>query len=291
MPMITIDEVCQKALRLPCSPVLLPRIIVVIEKEDVSIGELEKVIRLDPVLTSSTLRLANSAYFAAGSNRVDSLEEALQRLGLKEIFRLAALSLAGRWMTLDTDGYHWEAGDFCRLALVTAVAAECLAERVDGVDARTAYTAGLVHEVGKLAVAYSCGEYFTRIRAHQQANRCVWLAAEKAILGFNHAEVGSSLLRKWNFPERLVAVASFNPPTPSAPAEMMPMLVNVHAAKYLAASLGAGVAEDGFLFELHSGLLIEWGYSAAVLESALPDVLARSSRLLRENLLHGVLKF
>lgn len=110
--MITIDEVCQKALRLPCSPVLLPRIIEVIEKEDVSIEELEKVIRLDPVLASSTLRLANSAYFAAGGNRVESLEEALQRLGLKEIFRLAALSLAYRWMTLDTDGYRWEAGDF-----------------------------------------------------------------------------------------------------------------------------------------------------------------------------------
>ncbi len=289
--MITITEVCQKALRLPCSPVLLPRIIEVIEREDASVGDLEKIICLDPVLASSTLRLANSAYFSSSANRVEKLDEAIQRLGLREIYRLAALSLAGRWMTLAADGYRWEAGDFCRLALVTAVAAEYLAERMDMGNPRIAYTAGLVHEVGKLAVAYSCHEYFGQIRAHQKANGCVWLASEKAVLGFNHADVGSELLKSWNFPASLIAVATCNPPTPAAPAEVMPLLVNVHAAKYLATSIGAGVAEDGFLFELNAGLLLEWGYSASVLETSLPEVLARASRLLQENLLHGTLKF
>jgi len=289
--MIALGDVCQKALRLPCSPVLLPRIIEVIDREEVSVAELEKVICLDPVLASSTLRLANSAYFSASANRVERLDEAIQRLGLREIYRLAALSLAGRWMTLVTDGYRWEAGDFCRLALVTAVAAEYLAERMDSVDPRIAYTAGLVHEVGKLAVAYSCAEHFPEIRAHQKAHGCIWLTSEKAVLGFNHAEVGSELLRRWNFPEKLIAVATYNPPLPTAPAEFMSLLVNVHAAKYLATSIGAGVAEDGFLFELNSSLLIEWGYTSTVLESALPEVVARSSRLLQENLLHGALTF
>ncbi len=289
--MTTIAEVCQRALRLPCSPVLLPRIIEVIERDEASVDDLEKIICLDPVLASSTLRLANSAYFSSRSNRVERLDEAIQRLGLREIYRLAALSLAGRWMTLVTEGYRWEAGDFCRLALVTAVAAEYLAEKMQVGNPRIAYTAGLVHEVGKLAVAYSCQDDFGRIRAHQQDSGCVWLVAEKAVLGFNHAEVGSELLRQWNFPERLIAVASYNPPTPAAPAEVMPLLVNVHAAKYLATSIGAGVAEDGFLFELNAGLLLEWGYTASVLEAALPEVLARSSRLLQENLLHGTLKF
>jgi HD-like signal output (HDOD) protein len=161
--MITLAEVCEKALRLPCSPVLLPRIIEVIAREDVSVTELEKVICLDPVLASSTLRLANSAYFSSADNRVERLEEAIQRLGLREIYRLAALSLAGRWMSAQGDGYRWEAGDFCRMALVTAVAAEYLAEQLNLVDPRVAYTAGLVHEIGKLAVAYSCGEHFAAI--------------------------------------------------------------------------------------------------------------------------------
>lgn len=288
--MITLAEVCEKALRLPCSPVLLPRIIEVIAREDVSVDELEKVIRLDPVLASSTLRLANSAYFSSAANRVERLEEAIQRLGLREIYRLAALSLAGRWMSAQSDGYRWEAGDFCRMALVTAVAAEYLAEQMNLVDPRVAYTAGLIHEIGKLAVAYSCGEHFAAIREHQSSTGCIWLAAEKAVLGFNYAEAGSELLRRWNFPATLVAVATHNPPTSSAPADVMPLLVHVHAAKYLATSIGAGVAEDGFLFELNAPLLMEWGFTTTILESALPEVLNRASRLLQENLSHGTVR-
>ena len=289
--MITLAEVCEKAVRLPCSPVLLPRIIEVIAMEDVSVRELERVIRMDPVLASSTLRLANSAYFASSSGRVELLEEAIQRLGLREIYRLAALSLAGRWMTAAGEGYRWEPGDFCRFALVTAVAAEYLAERGEDVDPRIAYTAGLVHELGKLAVAYSCVEHFPAVRDFQRTNDCTWLVAEKMVLGFNHAEVGSKLLRRWNFPERLIMVSDYNPPTHNAPPECLPLLVHVHAAKYLAASIGAGVAEDGFLFDLNAQLLIDWGFTPTVLEQAMPEVLARSSRLLQDKLTHGALAF
>lgn len=287
----TFAEVCEKATKLPCSPALLPRLITVLEKEDSSIDELEGVIRVDTVLAASTLRLANSAYFAAGSSQVENLSEAIMRLGQREVYRLAALSLAGRWMTQKVDGYRWEAGDFCRLSLMTAVAGEYLAEQTGRVEPKTAYTAGLVHEVGKLAVAYSCGEYFPAIRALQTNTSCTWLNAEKQILGYNNSEVGSELLKRWKFPSSFVALGEFDPPTASAPADVLPLLVHVHAAKFVAVSIGVGVAEDGFLFELNAPLLMEWGFSPNVLEAAIPEVITRASKLLQEKLSHGSLSF
>jgi HD-like signal output (HDOD) protein len=287
----TFIDVCEKATRLPCSPALLPRLISVLEREDASIDELESVIRVDTVLASSTLRLANSAYFAAGNSQVENLSEAIMRLGQREVYRLAALSLAGRWMTQKVDGYRWEAGDFCRQSLMVAVGGEYLAEKSGRVDPKTAYTAGLVHEVGKLAVAYSCGEYFQAIRELQTGTSCTWLAAEKQVLGFNHAEVGAELLKRWKFPPSLVAVGTFNPPTAEAPGDMLPLLVHVHAAKYIAVTIGVGVAEDGFLYELNAPLLMEWGFTPSVLEAAIPEVLGRASKLLQEKLSHGALSF
>lgn len=287
----TFSEVCEKALRLPCSPALLPRLIAVLEKEDVPIEELEAVIRVDPVLASSTLRLANSAYFAAGTSQVENLSEAIMRLGQREIYRLAALSLAGRWMTQKIDGYRWEAGDFCRMSLVEAVAAEYLSEQTGRVDPKLAYTAGLVHEIGKLAVAYACGEHFPAVRALQASSGCTWLNAEKQVLGYNHAEASADLLRRWKFPASIIAVVTYNPPDATAPADVLPLLVHVHAAKYLAASIGAGVAEDGFLFELNAPLLMEWGFSPTVLETALPEVFDRATKLLHDKLSHGSLSF
>lgn len=287
----TFTDVCEKALRLPCSPALLPRLIAVLEKEESSIDELEQVIQIDPALASSTLRLANSAFFAGGSNQVENLSEALMRLGQQEVFRLAALSLSSRWMTQKVEGYRWEAGDFCRLSLVTAVAAEYLAEQSGRVDAKTAYTAGLVHEIGKLAVAHACAEQMAAVRAHQATSGCTWLDAEKHVLGYNHAGVGAELLRRWKFPASLVAVGTCNPPKADDPADVLPLLVHVHAAKFLAVTIGAGVAEDGFLFELNSTLLVEWGFTPELLELAIPEVLERAGKLLKENLSHGSLSF
>lgn len=287
----TFAEVCDKATRLPCSPALLPRLISVLEKEDASIAELESVICVDPALASSTLRLANSAYFAAGSSQVENLSEALMRLGQREVYRLAALSLASRWMSLKADGYRWEAGDFCRLSLVEAVAAEYLAEQTGRVDPKVAYTAGLVHEIGKLAVAYACVDQFAEIRKVQAAQSIPWLVAEKQVLGYNHAEVGGELLKRWKFPASLVAVGTLNPPHASDPIEFLPLLVHIHAAKYLAVTIGAGVAEDGFLFELNAPLLIEWGFSPEMMEASIPDILDRAGKLLQERLTHGSLSF
>lgn len=284
-------QVCEKALSLPCSPALLPRLTEVLEKEDAPLEELEAVINLDPSLASATLRMANSAFFGGGSGQVENLAEALMRLGQQEVYRLAALSVAGRWMNRSADGYRWEAGDFCRLSLVAAVAAEYLAEQTGRVEPKTAYTAGLIHEIGKLAVAYSCAEQFPEIRRVQSTGSIPWLVAEKQVLGYNYAQVSAELLRRWKFPAALVAVGTYNPPKCDAPSEFLSLLAHVHAGKYLAVTIGAGVAEDGFLFELNAPLLLEQGFSPEMLEASIPEILERAGKLLQERLTHGALSF
>jgi HD-like signal output (HDOD) protein len=149
----------------------------------------------------------------------------------------------------------------------------------------------LVHEVGKLALAYSCAAHFGEIRRHQQEKGTSWLLAEHAILGYTHAEIGATLLRRWNFSDVLVAATQYDPPTRDAPAAALPLLMHVHAAKFLAASMGPGGGEDGFLFELNGPLLVEWGFTPQVLEAALPMVFDRASRIMQEKMSYGPLSF
>ena len=267
----------------------MPRLIGALDDPETGIEELAQIIQLDTSLAGSTLRLANSAYFAAGS-AVDTLNGALMRLGIREVYRLSALALAGRWFNQKVDGYGWQPGDYCRISLVTALAAEGLAEHTGEVDPGKAYAAGLVHEIGKLAVAYSCSDQFPAIREHIDAAGGTWIDAERAVLGFSHVEISTSLLRSWNFPENLVSAAHYNPPTAEVPAEFLPLVAHVHAAKYMATSMGTGVAEDGFLCEINAELLEEWGLSAEVLESVLPTVLERADRVLQEQLSTGAIE-
>ncbi|HVS51305.1 MAG TPA: HDOD domain-containing protein [Opitutaceae bacterium] len=279
----TLNEVCQRALQLPCSPALLPRLISVLMNADSSADEIADIIKVDSALAASTLRLANSAFFASGG-AVETVSDAVVRLGQRELYRLAALALVSRWESVSERG---EPGDFCRHALCTALAAEVLAETSERVDPQTAYTAGLICDLGKLAVAHACAPFFPAIRTHCSTRGGTWSQAEREVLGYTHAEVGGQLLSAWSFPSLLVTAAVFCERPTEAPEEALPLLAHLHAGKYVATSFGPGVAEDGFLFELNTAFLVEWGFTPELLQETMTIVHDRAKLRLQDRLTRG----
>lgn len=290
-PPPSLDQVCAQALRLPSAPSLMPRLIAVLEDVDSGAAEIEGIIQLDPALTAATLRLANSAYFGAGRS-VETVAQAVIRLGQREIYRLAALALVNRWESgAGKGGYGAEAGDFCRHALCTALAAEALAERNGRLEPQSAYTAGLVADIGKLAVAHACAAHFPAIRERQKESGAPWLQAERDVLGYDHSQVGAQLLRSWRFPEIYATAAEFCHEPSRAPADAQGLLAHLHAAKYLAASLGPGVAEDGFLFVLDETFIAAYGFTPDMMEQVMVTVAERAAARLHDKLTHGQVAF
>lgn len=286
-PPPTLQQVCDLALRLPCSPHLLPRLISAISDPDASADQIAQLIMIDTSLAGATLRLANSAAFGVGS-RVSSVAEAVLRLGQRELFRLASLAMVSRWEA-GTAG-HGNPGDFCRHALCTALAAESLAELTGQIELETAYTAGLICDLGKLAVAHACGAYLPEVYARCAGDTTTWAEAESAVLGYSHSQVGAVLLRTWRFPGVLVAAAEFCERPSQGPEEARPLLAHLHAAKFVATSLGPGVAGDGFLFKLDEALLAEWKFTPEVIEKTIATTHERAHARLQEKLTHGTLE-
>ena len=283
----TLDEVCERALRLPCAPALLPRLILALDSPDTTADDIADLITVDPGLAASTLRLANSAYFGA-TMRAENLSQAVVRLGQQELFRLAALALVSRW---ETGVGRGEAGDFSRHALCTALAAEALAETTEQVSPQTAYTSGLLCDLGKLALTHTCEEFFPAIREYAQVNHCIWTDAETAVLGYNNVQVGARLLQAWNFPPMLVSVAQFFLHPAEAPEEALALIAHLQAAKFIATSFGPGVGEEGFLIELNTEFMSEWNFTPELLEQTMPIVHERASARLKDKLTHGKVSF
>ncbi len=281
----SIEQVCERALRMPCSPALLPRLITVLVSPDSSAEEIAEIIKVDSALAASTLRLANSAYFSSGG-AAETISDAVIRLGQRELYRLAALALVSRWESGSSRG---EPGDFCRHALCTALAAEVLAETSERIDPQSAYTAGLVCDLGKLAMAHACAPFFPAIRTHCALRGGTWAAAERELLGFSHAEVGARLLKAWSFPAVLATATEFCERPGEAPAEALPLLAHLHAGKYVATSFGPGVSEDGFLFELNAPFLVEWGFTPELLQETMSIVHERAKQRLQDKINHGAI--
>lgn len=282
----TLDKVCEAALRLPCAPSLLPRLAVALQSDSSSAQEIERLISLDPSLAASTLRLANSA--AMSRRKVETVEEAVFRLGAKEIYRLAALALVSRWES-QLGGLRWNPGDFSRHSLCTAIAAEVLAGTTERIEPQLAYTAGLVCDLGKLALAHSCGEFYPSVRTCMEQTKCTWEQAERTVMGYHHGDAGTRLLKAWRFPDVFVQCVEHQFQPSEAPAGAKPLLAHLQAAKYLAAAMGPGVMEESFKSNLHGDFLKEWGFTSETLEAAMPIVLERAQARLGERLAEGQL--
>lgn len=281
----TLEKVCDAALRLPCAPSLLPRLALALQSDSSSSQEIERLISLDPSLAASTLRLANSA--ALSRRKVETVEEAVFRLGAKEIYRLAALALVSRWENTLGGGLRWNPGDFSRHSLCTAIAAEVLAGTTERLEPQMAYTAGLVCDLGKLALAHSCGDFYPAVRTCIEQTKCTWEQAERTVMGYHHGDAGTRLLRAWRFPDVFILCVEHQFQPTNAPADALPLLAHLHAAKYLAAAMGPGVMEESFKSIVHGAFLKEWGFTSETLEAAMPIVLERAQVRLGERLVEG----
>lgn len=277
--LVPLSEVVKRATTLPSAPWLLPKLMEQLSDPDSAADQVEALIKMDSGLASGTLRLANSAYFN-NAMPCDSLNDAIVRLGFREIYRLATTKIANAWLSNQLDGYGWEPGDLYRHSLTVAVAADQLAKQTGGVEPEIAYTAGLLHDVGKLALAFVSGDQFEEVRRYQAQRQCPWRLAEHQVFGYDHTDVAGELLERWEFPPTLISVVRFYPRPAAAPDDFRSLVTHIHAAKHVALCLGTGVGEDGFQAEIDEAALRAEGITPAMTESILPTVVEISSKLL-----------
>ncbi len=184
-------------------PQVALKILRLIDQEEYEIKALAEEIRKDQVISARTLKLCNSVMFA-GRNRIASLDQALVFLGIKLLVKYVISASVENFFPRAVSGYSLCKGGLFHHAVGTAIISEKLATVTAKVNPGTAYTAGLLHDIGKVVLdQYITSAYplFYRRLYEEEKN---FLEAELAILGNDHTEVGSDLAQKWSFPEALI---------------------------------------------------------------------------------------
>lgn len=162
------------------------------------LGEIVQVIRLDPALTYHVVRMSNSVLFGLREH-TDSLDVAVGRVGLGELFRVVGLAAVRQACQSDLAAYRLSASRLWENAVATAAAAELLGQRA-GRDPGLAYTAGLVRTIGRVVLN---GAAF----GHVYPGEAEWPSVaewEKEKFGITSAEVTTIMLSHWRFPDELV---------------------------------------------------------------------------------------
>ncbi len=194
--------------RLPTVPAVALAIMTKCKDPDVDFGKLAFMVSADPALAARFLTMANSGIFG-GRHRITSLRAALVRLGLRLThatslaFALAAQDL--KHIPAFNPDYYW------RFALTTSHAAHALAERIPAVDAEDAYAAGLLQDIGVLAMQSGLPDEYGAVLETCQADPTLSLVAvEQQKLGTTHPMFGGYLLRKWGLPPEIYRPVAYH---------------------------------------------------------------------------------
>jgi putative nucleotidyltransferase with HDIG domain len=226
---------------LPLLPSSVMRLRTVLDDPRSNAEAVEAVVRPDAALTGNLLRMANSAFFGV-PRHIESVRQAITLLGMRRVYEAA---VGASFLCLIPErllGYGLEAGAFWRHCVAVAVLGERLAVGCGKSPPPLAFTAGLLHDIGKLAVAPFLAEVEGEVRSRLRAGGGSLLEAERELLGVTHAEVGSALADRWQLPTAICrAVRWHHDPGASGDVGERLLVDLVHLANDLAHLLGFGV--------------------------------------------------
>ncbi len=238
---------------LPTLPQVVAKVMQVVGNPMATAADLNEVISMDQALTAKVLRLANSAYYGF-PKEITNITQAVVILGFNTIRNLALSVSVHRLLFEGRERGRFSHRDFWKHSVATAVLAKILAKKVGFKSEENAFTAGLLHDIGKnFFDQHSHEEFNQALQASRQTGRPLWME-EREILSLDHGQVGRWMAEKWNLPADLTAAIALHH-QPNLEDAHGVLVAIVHAANEISREQGLGSSGDESPVEVRSEVL------------------------------------
>ena len=198
----TEDDISKVISELKPIPQVALKIMRMVEDENLGITELSDEIRRDQVISARTLSLCNSVMFS-GRKKIETIDHALVYVGLDLFIKLIIASSLNNFYGQSEKGYSLCKGGLYHHAVGCAMIAETLAGLTKLVQPAVAYTAGLLHDIGKVVLDQYVSKGYPLFYRHLNDHRYQFIEAERKILETDHTEIGARLASFWDLPDSL----------------------------------------------------------------------------------------
>jgi len=226
------DEYIERVRHLPPAPTVVGQLLGLLSDPNRNIDRIVEMIGYDPSLTAEVLKRCNSAFFRGAVPAAD-IFEAVSRLGFYEVYCVVVSLMAARTVALAPAKSALNPDVLWRHSVTSAVAASALAVRIQEAEA-VAFTAGLLHDVGKLILATVEPEVYSRLLTQFGVSGPALAGAEAVNLGVTHADVGARLLARWGLPAQVAIAVQYHHQSPAAANPFERLAAIVHLANILA---------------------------------------------------------
>ncbi len=234
---LTPDLVVRETKDIPSTPRILPKLKDLLSDGNSEMHEVVALIRIEPSIVARVLHVANSAYYSKGNERCTSIAEAVGRVGFDQIYGMVMHAVASQVLLRPLTTYNLEVDDLWKRAVTCGIAGELLAD-LCGQNRETAYTLGLLHGIGMIAIDLWALHNNPTLAMTPKGFPKEFTQSERSLLGFTHADVGGILLKNWDFPAEMVSAIRYQYSPPAA-GTGTPLAVLIYAAKWLCDNLWA----------------------------------------------------
>jgi RNA polymerase sigma-70 factor (ECF subfamily) len=250
-PIITREKILIVAQGLPAAPRVFAELERLLTDPETTLEHIADALKLDTAMSAQVIRLSNSVALG-GDRRVGSVEEAVLRVGHREVFRIAGYVAGSQLAEQALEYYGIEAEPLRAHMVYTAFLCEELAEDC-GLNPRAAYTAGLLRPIG-LFVCNHLARLYGSVLPYEPTEDRDYRAWEGRLFGIGSNDVAALVLEEWRFPEEIVlAVRGQYEPDPEEVKQRLAALLNL---------VSGIVTEDGYGF---IGETKVWGSPASKL--------------------------
>ncbi len=182
---------------LPLFSPVTHRALKLLKQDEVGIIELSNIILRDAALTASIIRVVNSPFYGF-PRQISKIPEAISYIGLSDTKHIIYASIAHSLFGQGQSAKTW------KHSVATAFIAEKISHH-SSADPGEAYVAGLLHDIGKTFLQSRVApRYYSVMASLENIDRDEVLGSEQRVLGYDHAQIGEMLLRRWNFSENLI---------------------------------------------------------------------------------------
>ena len=223
---MTPQDLVSRNVRLVSLPEVCIQVQALADSPHTTAADIGDVVGKDTALTTRLLKLVNSAYFSM-PKRIDTITRAVNLIGMRELRNLTLAASAAEVFSrippnlIDMAAF-WQHSVYCGLI------ARNLANRCNVLHSERLFTAGLLHDVGRLLMLMKMPEEVGTAQVEGQHSDEDICALERRLAGFDHAQVGHALLTHWNLPENLCAsVLYHHDPAAAEDAHLETSLVHI----------------------------------------------------------------
>lgn len=259
------ENVLKLARKLPASPHVFGRLGSLLNDMNADLDKIVKLVAVDAGLTSRVIRMSNSVFFR-GNEPVSSLDEAINRVGFREMHKMVGVAMTEQIFQSGLPVYHVTAEEVWENSVVTALAMEWLA-RATGEDEGVAYTLGLLRPVGKLVLDMLIEVEHPGVVCPESETLELpkW---ERAWAEISSNEAGALILEEWKMPEPVhIGVRSHYSPDETSGR----LAALLHVACWITHNLGKGFAAETPQWELTPEILGHAGITEATVQECVEE--------------------